>query len=132
MISVSLKKLDPIRVPFGKPSIGLEKVQVHIEDGKVHIDSGKVRIDPKVVHIRNEIAELELNQPTVEHITKLFLQFGTEIVFGRRDVCKVTELKERGASKLIGLMLRNRLLDTVVGQGKGKYWFRDFTKEVRG
>ena len=132
MISVSLKKLEPIRFPFGKPSIGLEKVQVHIEDEKVHIDSGEVHIDPKDVHIWNEIAELELNQPTVEHITKLFLQFGTEIVFGRRDVCKVTELKERGASKLIGLMLRNRLLDTVVGQGKGKYRFRDFTKEVRG
>jgi len=142
VISVSLKKLDAVRFPFEnssvdgvaqagdaeKPHIGPEKV--HIEQGKVHIDSEKVHIGPDKVHIESRVAALGFNQPTVEHVRHLYTSLGCECVFGRSEICRLTDLKERGASKLIDLMLRSRLIDTVKGQGKGKYRFRNCSEEA--
>ena len=70
------------------------------------------------------------SSPSVEHISHLYTSIGFGCVFGRSEICRLTDLKERGASKLIDLMLRSRLIDTVKGQGKGKYRFRNFSEEA--
>lgn len=130
VISVSLKKLDAIRFPFEKPHI--DQGKPHIDQKKPHIDQRKPRIGGGGVHLEELVSEFELSRPTAEHIVKLYGKFGVVHVFGRREVMSVTGLKERTASELIGQLLRKRLVDTVTGQGKGKYRFRDFTKEVQG
>lgn len=115
VISVSLKKLDPIRFPFKKQPTGMERL---------HIDTEKLHIGEEELHIESALTELGITQPTKENIFKLFQRLGTAEIFGRSEVCKVTGLQERAASYLIGTMLRHRLLDTVKGHGKGKYRFR--------
>ena len=87
-ISISLKKLEEIRFPFQKPSIGGEKPS--IGDEKPSIDE--------------LLARLRLTQPTRENIKKL-----------------ASALKD---GEMINTMLRNGLLDSVRGHGKGKYRFR--------
>ena len=115
VISVSLKKLDSIRFPFGKQPIGTEKP--HIGEGKPHIGEGKP-------HIEGLLSGLDLTRPTEENILKIFHRFGDGEIFGRREVRDTTGLQDRASSALIGQMLRHRLLDTVKGRGKGKYRFR--------
>ena len=115
VISVSLKKLDPIRFPLGKPHIGEGKQPIGTE--KPHIGDGKP-------HIEGLLSGLGLTRPTEENILKLFQRFGESEIFGRPEVRDTTGLQDRASSALIGQMLRHRLLDTVKGHGKGKYRFR--------
>lgn len=126
VISVSLKKLDAVRFPFGEPSME----GVAQSGDKVHISQGKPHVGSEKVHIESRVTALGCNQPTVEHISHLYTSIGFEGVFGRSEICRLTDLKERGASKLIDLMLRSRLIDTVKGRGKGKYRFRNFSEEA--
>ena len=136
VISVSLKKLDPIRFPFGKPHIGEGKQPIgtkkpHIGDEKQpigtekpHIGDGKPHIGDEKPHIEGLLSGLDLTRPTEENILKLFQRFGEGEILGRHEVRDTTGLQDRASSALIGQMLRHRLLDTVKGHGKGKYRFR--------
>ena len=108
VISVSLKKLDPIRFPFGKPHIGDEKQP----------------IEPKKQPIEEVLLGLQLTRPTYANIMKLYNEFSDVEVFGRALVMKVCGLADGPAGMVIRTMLRHRLLDTVKGHGKGKYRFR--------
>ena len=122
VISVSLKKLDSIRFPFGKQPIGGEKP--HVGAGKQPIGTKKPHIGAEKPHIEGLLSGLGLTRPTEENILKLFQRFGDGEIFGRCEVRDTTGLQDRASSALIGQMLRHRLLDTVKGHGKGKYRFR--------
>lgn len=122
VISVSLKKLDAVRFPFGKPSIGVEKPS---------IQEGKPSIGTEKPSIRTVIANIGLTRPTTENILELYGALGEGEVFGRSVVMKTLSLSNGPAGELIRVLLKHRMVDTVVGQGKGKYRFRDFTKEVQ-
>ena len=129
VISVSLKKLDSIRFPFGKPHIGEGKQPIGgekqpIETKKPHIGDEKPHIGDEKPHIEGLLSGLGLTRPTEENILKLFQRFGEGEIFGRHEVRDTTGLQDRASSALIGQMLRHRLLDTVKGHGKGKYRFR--------
>jgi hypothetical protein len=115
VISVSLKKLDPIRFPFGKQPIGEEKP---------HIGDEKQPIEPKKQPIEEVLLGLQLTRPTYANIMKLYNEFSDVEVFGRALVMKVCGLADGPAGMVIRTMLRHRLLDTVKGHGKGKYRFR--------
>ena len=122
VISVSLKKLDSIRFPFGKQPIGGEKQPIGIE--KPHIGDGKQPIEPKKQPIEEVLLGLQLTRPTYANIMKLYNEFSDVEVFGRALVMKVCGLADGPAGMVIRTMLRHRLLDTVKGHGKGKYRFR--------
>ena len=122
VISVSLKKLDPIRFSFGKQPIGGEKQPIGIK--KPHIGDGKQPIEPKKQPIEEVLLGLQLTRPTYVNMMKLYNEFRDVEVFGRALVMKVCGLADGPAGMLIRTMLRHRLLDTVKGHGKGKYRFR--------
>ena len=122
VISVSLKKLDPIRFPFEKQPI--ESKKPHIGDEKQHIGDEKQHIGDEKQHIGGKLTRLGLTHPTEENIIKLFRRFGLVDIFGRKEVRDTTGLQDRASIALIAQMLRHRLLDTVKGHGKGKYRFR--------
>ena len=122
VISVSLKKLDPIRFSFGKQPIGGEKQPIGIK--KPHIGDGKQPIEPKKQPIEEVLLGLQLTRPTYANIMKLYNEFSDVEVFGRALVMKVCGLADGPAGMVIRTMLRHRLLDTVKGHGKGKYRFR--------
>ena len=122
VISVSLKKLDSIRFPFGKQPIGGEKP--HVGAGKQPIGVEKQPIESKNQPIEEALLGLKLTRPTYANIMKLYNEFSDVEVFGRALVMKVCGLADGPAGMLIRTMLRHRLLDTVKGHGKGKYRFR--------
>ena len=136
VISVSLKKIDPIRFPFEKPHIENKKQPIgeekpHIGDKKPSIGIEKPSIDPEKPSIEFEKLSIEdlaikygLTRPTAENIHKLLCAFGSHTVFGRSMVMAETGLEITAAGVLINTMLQHRLLDTVKGHGKGKYRFR--------
>ena len=70
------------------------------------------------------LTRLGFTRTTEENIIKLIRRFGFVDIFGKREVRDTTCLQDRASSALIGQMLRNRLLDTVKGHGKGKYRFQ--------
>jgi len=107
-ISISLKKLEEIRFPFQKPSIGDEKPS--IGDEKPSIDE--------------LLARLRLTQPTRENIKKSASVLKDGEIFGRSRIMEIVGLSNGPAGDMINTMLRNGLLDSVRGHGKGKYRFR--------
>lgn len=107
-ISISLKKLEEIRFPFQKPSIGGEKPSIGGE---------KPSIDEL-------LARLRLTQPTRENIKKLASALKDGEIFGRSRIMEIVGLSNGPAGDMINTMLRNGLLDSVRGHGKGKYRFR--------
>ena len=98
---ISLKKLEEIRFPFQKPSIGGEK--------------------PSIDEL---LARLRLTQPTRENIKKLASTLKDGEIFGRSRIMEIVGLSNGPAGDMINTMLRNGLLDSVRGHGKGKYRFR--------
>ena len=107
-ISISLKKLEEIRFPFQKPSIGGDKPS--IEGEKPSIDEA--------------LARLKLTQPTRENIKTLVSALKDGEIFGRSRIMEIVGLSNGLAGDMINTMLRNGLLDSVRGHGKGKYRFR--------
>ena len=122
VISVSLKKLDPIRFPFKIPHIGDEKQP--IEPEKQPIEPEKQPIEPEKQPIEGALDRLQLTRPTYANIMKLYGEFGNEVIFGRAQIMKACGLSDGPAGMLIRTMLQHHLLDTVKGHGKGKYRFR--------
>ena len=111
-----------LHIDTRKPSIGNGKPS--IGDGKLHIDTGKPSIGPEKPSIEYLALKCGLTRPTAENIHKLLCAFGSQVVFGRSMVMKETGLEITAAGVLINAMLKHRLIDTVVGHGKGKYRFR--------
>ena len=86
----------------------------------------KVDIENVKVDIESVLSERkgEFSVKTTDHIYRLFEKIGPDKVFGRKNVMEILGLKESGASKFLSNMLRADILETVSGQGKGKYKFK--------
>ena len=63
------------------------------------------------------------NEPTIRKAKALFDAFGFQMIFGRTEVCSVTELSSSAASTLLKKLLSQGIIATVEGHGKGKYRF---------
>ena len=85
------------------------------QNAKVDIGNAKVDIESKL--------SARFSKKTINHAVSLYLKYGQSKYFGRTDVVEVTGLKPSGASKLIKLLLDNRVIESVKGHGKGKYHF---------
>lgn len=105
-----------------------EYKKANIEDGKVNIQERKVYNEYEKANIAvSEIYKEELigiSLKTVEHIQKIFDEFGTHNVFGRSDVQKIISLGNTRTSELLKISLEMKLIEAVSGYGKGKYKFR--------
>ncbi len=67
-----------------------------------------------------------LSQKTIQHTFQLLNVFGTDSIFGRSEVMKLTNLKSSAASKFISNLLHLNIIIPVNGHGKGKYTFKEF------
>jgi hypothetical protein len=63
------------------------------------------------------------NNKTKQHIQKLYMTYGYEGVFGRKEVMELIGLTASPSSELIKKMLDAKLIKVVKGKGKGKYIF---------
>lgn len=86
-------------------------------------DAKKQAIDGKKQAIEVRIAELKLNVRTKNNIEKLYSSFGTDSVFGRKDVSDVCGISYSAAGNLISKLKAYGFTEDVTGHGKGKYRF---------
>lgn len=100
--------------------VNIEKEKVNIEEPKVNIELKKANIDVSDIY---GVVLKKMPNKTVEYIQKMFEEFGTEAVFGRSDMQKITGLGATRASALLKNMLQTQIIETVTGYGKGKYRF---------
>lgn len=64
-----------------------------------------------------------LSDKTMDHILRIYEAYGTEDMFGRKDIMLLTGLKATRASEVIKLLISAEVIETVKGHGKGKYCF---------
>ena len=96
----------------------------------MHI-SGKFVIPPKAndesikADIRKPLEKMipGLSDKTMDHILRIYEAYGTEDMFGRKDIMLLTGLKATRASEVIKLLISAEIIETVKGHGKGKYCF---------
>ncbi len=84
-----------------------------IEDEKPDIDVSQI-----YANIPNDFSA-----KTVEHIGQMYVAYGKKNVFGRSDVQSVTGLGTSRTSELLKVLLDVKVIEAVIGQGKGKYKF---------
>lgn len=104
---------DYQRVNIGEENANIETEKVNIQDEKANIDVFQMYSE--------EIKGFTLK--TVEHIQAIFDEFGTESVFGRSDVQQIIHLGNTRVSTLLKELVGAKLIESVSGQGKGKYKF---------
>ena len=96
----------------------------------MHI-SGKFVLPPKAndesikANIRKPLEKMipGLSDKTMDHILRIYEAYGTEDMFGRKDIMLLTGLKATRASEVIKLLISAEVIETVKGHGKGKYCF---------
>lgn len=96
----------------------------------MHI-SGKFVFPPKAndesikANIRKPLEKMipGLSDKTMDHILRIYEAYGTEDMFGRKDIMLLTGLKATRASEVIKLLISAEVIETVKGHGKGKYCF---------
>ena len=96
----------------------------------MHI-SGKFVFPPKAndesikadIHKTLEKMIPGLSDKTMDHILRIYEAYGTEDMFGRKDIMLLTGLKATRASEVIKLLISAEVIETVKGHGKGKYCF---------
>lgn len=128
---------DPIFVEGNEfvTSVGLKKgsfdsEKVIVGPEKVSIGSEEVLFDDEKVSIDQIIESLDIAQPTRVNLKKLRANIAEMQVFGRSEVMRITEVESTRAGQLLNLMLKNRMVESVKGQGKGRYrWVVEGAKD---
>ena len=111
-------------VAFEKLGIDARKLGVDIEKWGVDLEKLGIDADEFTVYWNEKVAKLSL--PTKLNIFKLVVSLSDGEVFGRTKIMSATGLETSGAGKFLNQMLKMKLLDSVTGQGKGKYRFKTF------
>ena len=106
------------------PKANDESIKANIEMQKANDGSVKA-------NIREQLGKMipGLSDKTVDHILRIYEAYGTEDMFGRKDIMLLTGLKATRASEVIKLLTSAEVIETVKGHGKGKYCF---IKELSG
>ncbi|MFI3213769.1 MAG: Fic family protein [Eubacteriales bacterium] len=105
---------------------------MHVSD--IYKDYKKINLESKNANIEAEKTSIDILQiygeqtkgftlKRVEYIQLMFDEFGIEDVFGRTDVQRIIPLGNTRASALLKKLLEVKVIESVSGQGKGKYRF---------
>ena len=100
------------------PKANDESIKANIEMQKVNDKSIKANICKQIGKIIPGLSD-----KTVDHILRIYEAYGTEDMFGRKDIMLLTGLKATRASEVIKLLISAEVIETVKGHGKGKYCF---------
>ena len=99
--------------------------KVNDEHKKANIEAEKANDGSVKANIREQLEKTisGLSDKTVDHILRIYEAYGTEDMFGRKDIMLLTGLKATRASEVIKLLTSAEIIEAVKGHGKGKYCF---------
>ena len=115
--------IDGIDIGTKKQTIKYEKTVVSkqkqlFEDKKTVVSKQKQLFEKKV-------SKLQFSTVTKKKIMLLYNQFGSNIIFSRSDIMRLTGITSTPAGDLIKKMQNANLIELVSGYGKGKYRFKE-------
>ena len=99
--------------------------KVNDEHKKANIEMQKANDESVKANIRKRFEKMipGLSDKTLDHILRIYEAYGTEDMFGRKDIMLLTGLKATRASEVIKLLTSAEIIEAVKGHGKGKYCF---------
>ena len=108
-----------------------EHKKANIEMQKANIEMQKANDKSIKANIREQLGKMipGLSDKTLDHILRMYEAYGTEDMFGRKDIMLLTGLKATRASEVIKLLTSAEVIEAVKGHRKGKYCF---IKELSG
>jgi len=116
-------------VPIGAISVGAPKQL--FEDEKTVVSNKKQLFEDKKTVVSNKkqsfeekVNVLQMSTHTKRRILKLYESIGIECYFSRADIMRITGITSSPAGDLIKKMKSENLIESVRGQGKGRYRFK--------
>ena len=100
-----------------------EDENVTVGEEKVAFDTEKVAFDAKKAAFAYTLFHAKVSKPTKEKATILFDRFGYEQAFSRADLMQMFNMASSSAGKVVNKLKEIGLIESVAGQGKGKYKF---------
>jgi len=118
--------------------VTLYNLNYNVPVEKTELSNEKQAFDDVKTELSNEkqafeiiIAGLDFTVPTKENILKIYLEFGNDTVFSRKDIMEIINLTATPTTELIRKMKVYGLIEPIIGQGKGKYRFVNFAHSVK-
>lgn len=93
------------------------------EHEKVAVENEKVAISREKVAFERRLSEMAANAPTKNKARLLFDSYGCDGVFGRAEVMQMFGMASSSAGKFLNKLKELHFIESVSGQGKGKYKF---------
>jgi Fic family protein len=94
-----------------------------IQPSKQDIDASKKDFESFFPYV-NLLKSANGKENAIRQAKELFNAYGFQTVFGRSDVCAITQLSPAAASSLLKKLQSAGVVIPVSGKGKGKYPFR--------
>lgn len=94
-----------------------------IDIEKVALEAEKVSFDTKKAVFERHLSYIKMSAPTKAKAIALFESFDYEHAFSRADILKAFDLAPSSAGKFLDRLKKLGLIESVEGQGNGKYRF---------
>lgn len=105
-------------------SFGLKKgADIRIQKADIKEEKADIKEEKADIRKRLEDISAAVSEKTIRHALLLFEKCGKERVFGRSFAEEITGLGSTRASEILKILLENKIIEPVKGQGKGKYRF---------
>ena len=95
-----------------------------VPDGKQMFEPQETVVSDEKQAFESRIVALPFKKKTQGNILALFRQFEFEQVFSRSEIAKLLNISSSPAGELLRKMTNAELIESVKGQGKGQYRFR--------
>ena len=111
-------------VPIEKVAFDEEKVD--FEPEKVDFEPEKVDFEPEKVDFEVLLEQVHFSNVTKQRMRALYDSIGSSNIFTRKTILEIMNLSPTYASNLISKMKQIGIIEIVLGQGKGRYKFKNF------
>ncbi|MDE7210336.1 MAG: hypothetical protein K2O03_02680 [Lachnospiraceae bacterium] len=114
--------IDRTDVGAKKQLFGDEKTVVLAE--KQSFEDEETVVSNKKQLFQKKVKKLSLSAHTTERILRLYEEIGSDNLFSRADILRITGITSSPAGDLIKKMKNKNLIESITGHGKGKYRFK--------
>ena len=103
---------------------GVPVEKTGVTKGEQAIETPETGVSDVKQAFEQQLDSLSFSSSTRKNIDTLYNAFGSKTVFGRAEIMQITGITASPAGELVRKMKNAGLIETVSGQGKGRYKFR--------
>ena len=117
---------DEEKVDFEPQNVAFGEKKVDFEPEKVDFELEKVDFEPEKVDFEVLLEQVHFSNVTKQRMRALYDSIGSSNIFTRKTILEIMNLSPTYASNLISKMKQIGIIEIVLGQGKGRYKFKNF------